>query len=73
MELGLEEDEDKEEEERPLVTVGNIFACSIRFDSIRFDSFQLWKRSKDFSILISSFWCDVMNCDLSLSLSVLLR
>jgi hypothetical protein len=33
VELGREDDEDEEEEERPLETVGNIFAT---FDSIRF-------------------------------------
>lgn len=44
MELGREEDEEEEEEEeRPFETVGNIFARSIRFDP-----FQLRKRSKFF-------------------------
>jgi hypothetical protein len=64
VELGREDDEDEEEEERPLETVGNIFARSVRFDS-----FQLWKRSTNYSTLISSFWCDVMSCDLCVSLS----
>jgi hypothetical protein len=52
VELGREEDEEEEEEERPFETVGNIFARSIRFDP-----FQLRKRSKIFffSNLISSF------------------
>jgi hypothetical protein len=65
VELGREDDEDEEEEERPLETVGNIFARSVRFDS-----FQLWKRSTNYSTLISSFWCDVMSCDLCVSLSL---
>jgi hypothetical protein len=50
VELGREDDE--EEEERPLETVDNIFARSIRFVSSM-------ETTMNYSTLISSFWGDV--------------
>lgn len=52
MELGLEEDEDREEEERPLVAVGNIFARSIRFVSATETIDEFCYSNFDFFVLV---------------------